>query len=441
MSNLKGKIKELPQSPGVYQFLDASGDILYVGKAKNIRNRIKSYFAKEIGRGPAIDLMVQLAVDIKTIETESEIEAVILEADLIGKLKPKYNIRLRDDKSFLMIRITKPKVGVSDEAEVKSKNRNLCATDVSRVELVRYKNADLHDKSAWYFGPYPAGDLLKKSLRYLRRIFPYMDCTNTKYNRYSKFGRACLYGDLGICPAPCVAGTSREEYQKNITYLKNFLRGNKKEVRSKLEKEMHRLSKTNHFEQAAIIRDRIYALDHISDVAVGIKDDFTSPGKLAFQRIECYDMSNISGQYAVGSMVVFANGEPDKDEYRRFRIKNKALSVLGYEGGDTGMMAEVLERRLNNSWPLPNLLIVDGGPTHVTLATRILKSHGLDIPVAGIAKGPKRDKDEFHFSNHAIAAYIKKNPEIQIICIKARNEAHRFARDYYRKLHSKNMLQ
>ncbi|OQA03032.1 MAG: UvrABC system protein C [bacterium ADurb.Bin400] len=203
---------------------------------------------------------------------------------------------------------------------------------------------------------------------------------------------------------------------------------------SKLETEMRNASRNKEYEKAAVIRDRLNALDHIGEVAIGIKDDFTTPGKLAFKRIECYDISNISGVYAVGSMVVFVNGEPSKEDYRKFKIKNPGAA------GDLEMMKEVLERRFRNKWPLPDLLVVDGGVTHLNLARKILEDCEIDIPVVSIAKGQERKKNEFHFSNHAIASYIRKNRELEVIAIKLRDEAHRFAKEYYKKLHSKDML-
>lgn len=423
---------------GVYQFIGETGEILYIGKAKNLQNRLKSYFAKEIGRGPVIDLMVSQAVDIKIIETESEIEAVILEADLIGKLKPKYNIRQKDDKSFLMIKITKPKHASRITYHVSGMKENQC-NEYSKVSLIRYKDVDVDDKSAWYFGPYPAGDLLKRSMCYLRRVFPYYDCSEVKYSRAQKNNRACLYGDLHICSAPCVGAVSTEEYTKNITYLKNFLRGKKKQVIKDLEQEMATLSQNRKFEAAAVIRDRLTALRHIGQAAIGLRDDFTAPAKLAFRRIEAYDIANISGQYAVGAMIVFSGGETSKKDYRRFRLRPSALS-LEQGQGDVQMMKEVLARRFANDWPRPDLILVDGGVAHLNLAMRVLGEYNFDIPVVAIAKGPKRDKNEFHFSDQNIAHYVKRNRELEIILVKARNEAHRFAQSYYKKLHSRGMM-
>jgi excinuclease UvrABC nuclease subunit len=422
--------KKLPISSGIYQFADETGKILYVGKAKNLKNRIKSYFAKEIGRGPAIDAMVSLAVGIKTVETESEIEAILLEAELIKKLKPKYNIRLRDDKSFLVIKITKRK-----------KNSKIIDEVFSKVELVRFKNVDFSDKSAEYFGPYPSGLLLKKSLFYLRKIFPFRDCSNTKYSTYRKKGRPCIYGDIRVCTAPCVEWVNEIEYFKNINYLKKFLRGKKQEVVKKLSVEMRELSKKKRFEEAGLVRDKLNALDHLKEVAIGLRDDYFNSGNALFPRIECYDISNIGAKYVVGSMIVFKDGKKSTDDYRRFRIKNYELRIKDSSTSDLSRLNEMLERRFKNDWPSPDLIVIDGGEAQLKIATLALKKNNLKIPVVSISKGKKRDKNEFHFSDEPIAKYVKNNLPLQNVLIQSRDEAHRFAIAYYRSLHKKGLFE
>jgi excinuclease ABC subunit C len=425
MNEIKKKISNFPKSPGVYQFVGESGDILYVGKAKNLSNRIKSYFLKEIGRGPGIDLMVQLAADITFIETESEIEAVLLEAELIKKIKPKYNIRLRDDKSFLVVKITKPKKPVAE---------NNYYEQFSCVELVRFKNVDLSDKSAWYFGPYPSGELLKKSLHYLRKIFPYRDCSKTKFNTYRRKGRPCIYGDIRVCTGPCVNWVNKAQYDKNILYLKNFLRNNKQEIYKQLEKDMKKMSSEKRFEEAALIRNRLNALDHLKDIALGIRDDVFNGAASLFHRVECYDISNISGVYGVGAMVVFEDGKKNGDEYRKFKIR------LTDSPNDLGMMKEMLLRRFNNDWQKPDLVVIDGGEIHLKVATTVLKQFDLNIPVVSIAKGSERKKNEFHFSDTNLAKYFHGNIQLENLAISARDESHRFAISYYRELHKKGMF-
>lgn len=439
MTSIKDKIKEFPASPGVYQFIGSHGDILYIGKAKNLKNRIKSYFVKIIGRGPSIDIMVSQAKDIKFYETESEIEAVILEADLIRKLKPKHNVRLRDDKSFLVIKITK-RISNS-EFLISNKNPNsknqitkTASDQFSCVELVRYKNIDLKDKTADYFGPYPSGLLLKKSLNYLRKVFPYRDCSKTKYATYQKKGRPCIYGDIRVCTAPCAGWIDKKGYNKNVGYLKDFLQGKKKRIVSSLENEMALLSRAKRYEEASLVRDRLSALSHIKDVSLGIRDDVYENDAGLFKRIECYDISNISGNYSVGAMVVFSSGKPDKDEYRKFKIK------FVEQPNDLLMMEEMLVRRLKNNWPIPDLIVIDGGETHMAVAEKVLKANKMNIPLVSIAKGAQRKKNEFHFSGEPVAKYVMKDANIQKVIIQARDEAHRFAISYYRSLHKKGMF-
>lgn len=447
-----GKIKELPKTPGVYRFLDKEGNILYVGKAKSLKNRIKSYFVKEIGRGPTIDLMVSEAFDIKCIETESEIEAILLEAELINKLKPKYNVRLRDDKSFLVIKISKPRNVISTPQELRVEkslsekisrqardDRNYVGDKYVEnrfpcVELVRFKNVDFTDKSAWYFGPYPAGLLLKKSIRYLRKIFPFRDCSRTKFWTYKRMGRPCIYGDIKVCTAPCVEWIDEKNYFENIKLFMDFLKGKKKNIARILASEMKQLSHNKKYEDAAKIRDRLNALEHIKDVAVGIRDDFFNGYNILFPRIECYDISNILGQYAVGAMVVSSNGKKDSDEYRKFKIKfsNGANDLL--------MLKEMLVRRFNNDWLKPDLIVIDGGQNQLNVAKEVLKKMDSSIPVVSIAKGAKRDKNEFHFSDEAIAKIVMKDIALQKVLIATRDESHRFAIAYYRSLHKKGIF-
>jgi len=410
----KENTKEAPSFPGVYQFLDKKSEVLYVGKAKNLKNRIKSYFAREINRGVGIEIMVREAKHIKIIECESEIEAVLLEAELIKKLNPKYNIRQKDDKSFSLIEIT--------------------CDDFPKVLISRFKEFESQKNTSDYFGPYPSGDSLKKSLKYLRKIFPYMDCSKTKYNTYKRKKRFCLYGEIEICTAPCVDRISRLEYRKNINYLKNFLRGGKKKVIKSLEMEMKKYSRRREYEKAQITKIKLEALYHLRDVAVGIRDEFLISENILFNRIECYDISNIGGKYAVGGMSVFVGGERSLSEYRKFKIK----TVKGTN--DILMLKEIFVRRMRNEWLKPDLILIDGGVSQLRVIQEIVENKKLDIPVVSISKGKKRNKNEFHFSDSPIAKYILKTPSAQKVLIQARDEAHRFSINYYRTLHKKGLF-
>ncbi len=395
--------------------MSGSGTILYIGKAKNLRHRIKSYYFRDHGRGPRIDLMLEAARELKVIETGSEIEAILLEAELIKKIKPRFNISLKDDKSFLIVEFTKDKY--------------------PRLDLIRLKEKEVRAKNMrGVFGPYPSGDLLKKSLRFLRKIFPYRDCSDRKFSRYQKLKHPCLYGDLNLCLGPCARQVSKEDYNKQLGYLKDFLRGKKSTILRHLEKEMASSSKAQKFEQAAETRNKIYALNHLREVAIGIRDDSFESSKIIFNRIECFDISNILGHYSVGAMSVIQSGQKAPDQYRKFKIKYIKSA------NDVAMISEVLFRRFRNSWPMPDLLVVDGGLPQLNSAIEVAKRLNLKIPIISIAKGKKRDKNEFHYSNPDLAKYIKMTPSAVKDIVTARDEAHRFAISYYRLLHSKGMF-
>jgi len=424
------KIDNFPKSPGVYFFLGSNGVVLYVGKAKNLKSRIKSYFLKSLDRGPVIDQMMEIASFAEYKETESEIEAVFLEAELIKKLHPKYNSALKDDKSFALIRISKE--------------------EYPTVTLVRSREIDQNKqlkKQAELFGPYSAGLALKKSIKILRKIFQFRDCSSVKYKVANKKNHQCLYGDLAICSAPCVGKILPEEYAKNIGYFKKFLRGRKKEIIKSLQRDMKIASKVGNYELAAEYRDKILALNHLHEVAIGLRDDNFDSSKIIFHRIECYDISNIMGNFAVGAMSVITDGKADNSEYRKFKIR----TVDG--PNDIAMLREIIYRRFKNNWPRPDLLIVDGGINQLKVAKKVIEelklknsrtlvsNENFDIPIVGIAKGAKRDKNEFNFSNQNIAQYIKKTPMAEKSIILARNEAHRFAIQYYKLLHKKKMFE
>jgi len=405
---------QISTSPGVYQFISDTGVVLYVGKAKNLKNRIKSYYVKDHGRGPRIDLLLAVARDITTIETESEIEAVLLEAELIKKIKPKYNVSLKDDKSFLLVEFSQD--------------------EYPKVNFVRSKEKAIGYNKRNIFGPYPSGDLLKKSLKYLRKLFPYRDCSENKFSSYKKRQRTCLYGDIGLCLGPCAKEVSVKEYCEQIKMLKDFLKGQKKQIIKKLKREMLNKSKNVEYEKAAKIRDKVFSLEHLREVAIGIRDQNFESAKILFKRIEAYDISNIFGQHAVGSMSVIIEGKKEPSQYRKFKIKTvKKID-------DPAMIQEILERRLNNDWTMADLILVDGGEGQLKAAFDVLNKKGYEIPIVAISKGKKRNKNDFHFSDSSTAKYVLKTESIKKLLISARDEAHRFAVNYYRKLHQKDIL-
>lgn len=426
----KLKLNNLSTGPGIYQFYDKAGKILYIGKAKNLRSRVKSYFLKieELPetRSEAIFQMVGQIVRIKTHETDSEIEAVFLEAQLINQIKPKYNSRQKDDKSFYVIEISK--------------------TEIPRVQLIRSRNIPRLSASNprcqrfEYFGPYSSGEIVKRALRILRKIFPFANCSNTKYQWAKKLSKACLYGDINLCSGPCESADRPSlklrtaSCKKQVRYLKDFLSGKKQKIIRSLLAEMKVLSRMKKYEEAAIIRNKLFALEHLNRYSIGLKDSFDDfrSGSI-FSRIEAYDISNIGGNYAVGAMTVVSLGKIDKSEYKKFKIKTIK------ESNDIAMTQEIIKRRFRNNWPRPNLIVIDGGATHLKAVNLILSELEINIPTISIAKGPDRKKDEFHYSTPEIGKYFLKNPELKNFAILARDEAHRFSQSYYRHLHRQSL--
>ncbi|MEK7076627.1 MAG: UvrB/UvrC motif-containing protein, partial [Patescibacteria group bacterium] len=245
---------------------------------------------------------------------------------------------------------------------------------------------------------------------------------------HKRRSRPCFDYEVGLCPGTCVGAISRAEYVKNIRNLTLFFEGKKTQVIKNLQKEMARASNNLEFEKAAKIRGQLFALRHIQDVALISEPELAVSGVKyhVSRRIEGYDISNISGTSAVGSMVVFTNGKPDTNEYRKFKIRTITQS------DDTGMFQEVLRRRLRNPWPLPNIFLIDGGKGQINAVKRVLNEFGLKIPVIGIAKGPERKRND-------VIGIIPKGIERKTL-IHVRDEAHRFAIQYHRALRRKTFL-
>lgn len=416
--------KSLPETPGVYKMKGSDGNIMYVGKAGNLRRRVGSYFERP--HDVRIQTLVSKIKSIDIEQTDTALEALILEAELIKTLTPPFNVREKDDKSFLFIEIPKEKF--------------------PRVLLVRGKGTVASSTGTGkQFGPFTSASSVREALRILRRIFPW---STHDPEEIGTFKRPCFNYELGLCPGTCIGAITQEDYAKNINHLKLFLEGKKKAVLRSLEKDMKAMSKKEEFEKADKLRRQIFALQHIRDIAL-IADNETlvmgaSPLRSGY-RIECYDISNISGTSAVGSMVVFEDGEANKNEYRKFKIKSV------FQPNDVGMLKEVLERRFAHAasasgtvnkeasgsrskaqWRMPDLVLVDGGLAQVNMARRVLLQAQLKIPILGIAKGPRRDRND-------IIGLIPKGVHKETL-IKARDEAHRFAIGYHRVLRARRIF-
>lgn len=388
-------IGKLPDSPGVYLMKNAAGRILYIGKAGNLKRRVSSYFLR-----PHDSRIQKLVSEIRKIDyepTDTAIEALVLEARLIKKHQPPFNVREKDDKSFLYVEITKEKF--------------------PRVLLVRGKEKPAGKR----FGPFTSASSIREALRIVRKIFPFSMHEPTR-----KFSRPCFEYQIGICPGTCTSAISRASYMKNIRNIRLFFEGKKEAILRVLEKEMRAASKSLEFETADKLKRRIFALRHIQDVALITEDELRAPEAVAPLRIEGYDISNISGTSAVGSMVVFMGAMPDKNEYRKFRIRTISRS------DDVGMLKEVLRRRLHNDWPLPALMLIDGGRGQVSAAKTVLNEFALRIPVVGIAKGPERKRND-------VIGIIPKGV-LKATLVRVRDEAHRFAISYHKRVRGRAFL-
>jgi len=387
--------KNLPESSGVYLMKDKHRRIIYVGKAGNLRRRVASYFLKS--HDARISKMVSEIQTIDFLETANALEALVLEARLIKQKKPPYNIKEKDDKSFLYIEIT-------DEY-------------FPRVLLVRGKSKSDGKR----FGPFTSSGSAREAMKILRRIFPWHTHPAEKVGTFKK---PCFDYEIGLCPGTCVSWITRREYIKNIRGFKMFLMGKKEQLLASLKKEMTQSARKLNFEEAQIIKKKIFALTHVQDASLLSDPD---PVHLGNERIESYDISNISGSSAVGAMAVFTGGIPDKKEYRKFKIRSFNTP------NDVGMIKEIISRRLKNSWVLPSLILIDGGPHQVNVAKKALAERGLNIPVIGMIKGVDRKRTDL--TGDYVEGIDKKVLEF------ARDEAHRLAISYHKVLRSKKLFE
>ncbi len=409
----KGELAQfdLPDEPGIYRFQKGK-KILYVGKATSLQDRVRSYFSKDLveARSSAIAAMVEEADNLTWETTESVLEALILEANTIKKLEPPYNIASKDNTSFNYLVITKEKF--------------------PKVLVVRGRDLFTNWQGGaikHLFGPFPHGGVLKEAMKLVRRIFPYRDQKCVPCDQQLKGGkkkcRPCFNRQIGMCPGVCSGETDAREYGDTIRNIVLLFSGKKRALVKELEKEMAAAAKDERFEDAEEARRQIGALTHIRDVSL-IKSESRFSGGGAIQgrtnRIEAYDVAHTGGTETVGVMVVVEDGEPNKNAYRKFKIR-------GFTNNDAGALAEVLSRRfLHPEWSYPRVIIVDGSTAQMNAARKVLANAGIQIPIVGVVK------DEFHRPQRlagdekVIAAHEKE-------ILLANNEAHRFAINWHRK--------
>lgn len=410
----KETINAIPKIAGVYVFLHDK-TILYIGKAANLRDRVKSHFAQPSYRD---NLFITQINRIGYLETGSEIDALLLESSLIKKHQPKYNVTWKDDKKYLSVAITKEKL--------------------PRVFLTH----QIQPKTT-LIGPFIEGRSIRQVLRLLRKIFPY-------YTAKKHPILPCPYCHIGLCPGPT---PNAKEYKKNIKNLIAVLKGYRLSVLKNLKKTMELASKEQDFEKAAVLRDQVFSLENIASHSSLLSVSYphfteSKEKKLPkpwsqYKRIEAYDISNIQGQQSTGSMVTFLNGKPAKEWYRKFKIH-----ITG-KANDFAMMQELISRRLKHAeWPYPNLMLIDGGKGQLSSAMKaisnLIRLRKLNpikvrkIRVVALAK----QHNELFSPGKKEPVLLKNLPQAASnLLLYIRDEAHRFAITYHRRLHRKSELQ
>jgi excinuclease ABC subunit C len=420
-------LAKIPSTFGVYLFTK-KGKAIYIGKAANLKARIKSHIeSAKIDRKE--ELIVVNSDGIEVIITDSEFGALVLESELIKTHHPKYNTRWKDNKSYLYIKIT-----------VKEK--------YPKVLLSRREN----DGRSKYFGPFSSVQSATEIIKQVRRIIPF--CTQKKISRYP-----CFYSKINLC-SPCPNAINKvkdirireklqQKYKRNILKILKILKGSTKVVLNDLKGDLQRAIKSQNYEQAIVLRNSILRFENFIHRQLTLKDGFSAPvsaknriEKLqsylinyfpqisSLSRIECYDISSFAQKEGVGSMVVFVSGQADKSQYRRFRIKNPFIH------SDFEMLEEVLERRFRQSWPRPDLILVDGGKPQVRVFIKVLAQLKQDIPVVGIAKNP--DRLIIGNINLPTLRLQISNPAFNLIRL-IRDESHRFAKKYHLYLRTQGL--
>jgi len=440
--DFKQKLSSLSQNPGVYFYKDINGEIIYIGKAAKLKRRVSQYFQKSRFRDPKTEALISEIYDLEWMEVDSEIDALFLEAELIRRYLPKYNILLRDDKSLVYIRI--------DYA--------------SDYPTVSYTRRPLDD-GARYFGPYNSAVTIKQALRLLRKVFPYA----TKRNLNQK--RPSLHYYIGLDPGLETGRTSLADYRLNLRRLMAFINGKRSSVIMEIEKDMQRAAKEKDFETAARLRDQLAALKSLNQKIIFSDKEFIDLSKdqaltelVALltlknypRRIEGYDISHMQGTDVVASMVVFTNGTSNKAQYRKFKTTHDI-------NNDFFNMNETIYRRLSDknltSWGKPDLLLIDGGKGQLDAAinARDKRPETMNLPIIGLAKREEQiviDINRSHVSlnyevmhqlgGHAtssdnfILINISKSSNIVKLLQRIRDESHRFAVSYHSSLKRKRV--
>ena len=476
---LKAIISSLPERPGSYQYWNAEGIIIYVGKAKNLKKRVSSYFTKNHDSMKTRMLVSKIA-DITYTTVNTEEDALNLENKLIKKYKPRYNVLLKDDKTYPSIAIQK--------------------SEYPRV----YKTRNLTDKGANYYGPYTHVSTMYALLELIKQLYPIRNCHHQLTEESIKAGKykVCLEYHIGNCEGPCIGKQSKEEYNSNISQIREILKGNTRKLEQQLMMEMNRLAENLEFEEAELTKKRYlllknynaksevvnYKLDNIDVFSIeenedgksayinymhvkngGINQSFTFEYKKRLDeskeelmslgisemrerflltelqqlldleklpiRIECFDNSNIQGSDPVAGCVVFIKGKPSKKDYRKYNIK----SVIGPD--DYASMREVVwrkyKRAIEEETPLPDLIIADGGVGQMNAIKEATDALGINIPIAGLAKNDKHHTNELLYGFPPQTIGIKQTSSLFKLLTNIQDEVHRFAINFHRDKRSK----
>jgi excinuclease ABC subunit C len=439
------QVEALPDAPGVYLYRDAAGNELYVGKAKSLRKRVRQYFDASRPADPKTAALLRRLASIDYLECESEVEAYLLENRLIKDLQPPYNVQAKSDVNFPLVEVT------WDES-------------FPRVRVTR----DRSRKGSVFYGPFVAGFRLREALRILQRAFPHRTCALElgADDRERRRRRPCLEHFIHRCPAPCAGRVSSSAYRETLRRLVLFLHGKGREVREELDREMKAAARERRYEDAASLRDILRALESLRRRG-GLSEDL-EPGVLHLdpraavadlqsalglpsppRRVEGLDVAHLQGREAVGALVTFLDGQPARDGYRRFRLRGAgwpgaeaAEAKAVAQRDDCASLREVVARRYTRlareGRPLPDLVLIDGGPAQLRSAREALRAERLPLPcLAALAK----QEEVIYTMEHPKGLRLpRRSPALRLLQF-VRDEAHRFAQHYHHLLRRKRVLE
>lgn len=421
---LRERLKSIPQRPGCYFMRDCRGVIIYVGKAKNLRKRVQSYFRPGANHSPKVRSMVNTVADVEWMTVKNEAEALLTESNLIKKYKPHFNILMRDDKRYLALRA----------------DPSVAFPHFTACRIVR-------DDGAYYFGPFPSAPVVRAAKDFVEKHWGLRECKAVEPNEETH--KHCMADVIRYCTAPCKGCITSEDYKKRFEEACAFLRGDRPQVLQDLKERMKEVASKGEYEKAAALRDTIAALtqmtkSHFVRKSPSMKRDDAKRGleeiasALGLEKIphviECVDISNLFGTHNVASLVVAIDGVPDKRYYRHFKIET-------FEGADDPRaMAEVIRRRygpdstLAAKSPKADLLICDGGITQLRSVRSTLAELGVDdIPTVGLAER----MEEIVRDDGNPSLMLPRDSDGLMVVTRLRDEAHRFAITYHRNLREK----